>query len=82
MIRFDLGVTLGFGLGVTLGFVVLAPEFPFSLFHFSNKSENKNKNNNNDNNDVKFNNGLASNYNTVQFYARVNSDVIIVMRVR
>lgn len=58
MIRFDLGVTPGFGLGVTLGFVVLV--IPF--FTFSNKSENKseNKNNNIDNNDVKLNDGLAS----------------------
>lgn len=63
MIRFDLGVTLGFGLGVTLGFVVLVPEFPFLLFlllNFSNKSGNKNNNNDNDNNDVKLNDGLAS----------------------
>lgn len=56
LIRFDSGVTLGFGLGVTLGFVCVSN----SLFHFSNKSENKNKNNSNNNNDVELNDSLAS----------------------
>lgn len=49
LIRFDLGVTLGFGIGVTNPRVCCVSNSPF---HFSNKSENNN--NNNDNNDVKF----------------------------